>query len=170
MVCTCGNQVASNSRFCPRCGKRFTRKSVKLLAWFFAIAIGFGIVIAAVNPSNPTTPASAAEQQKKAQDEAQFQAGVEAAKRLMNAMRNPDSFKLSSALFMPDGAVCYEYRAQNGFGGMNVGNAVLSVRGAIKTNEMEGYRKLWNLECANKSGYNKTWEVNYAIGKERLLR
>ena len=88
-----------------------------------------------------------------------------AAKQLMDSMRNPSSFKLSNVLFMEDGAVCYEYRAQNGFGGMNVGSAVLSPRGTIKTNEMEGYRTLWNLECANKSGYDKTWEVNYAIGK-----
>ena len=125
--------------------------------------------MAAAGPSSPTTPVSQAEQKKKAKEEAQFQAGAAGAKSLMDAMRNPDSFKLSSALFMDDGVVCYEYRAQNGFGGMNVGHAVLTPKGTIKTNEMAGYRKLWNLECGNKSGYDKTWELNYAIGKESLL-
>ena len=35
-------------------------------------------------------------------------------------MRDPDSFKLSSVIIMDKGAVCYEYRAHNGFGGVNV--------------------------------------------------
>ncbi len=127
------------------------------------------MIMALVNPGSTATPTSPAQQQKKAKDDAQFQAGVGGAKRLMDAMRNPDSFKVSSALFMNDGVVCYEYRAQNGFGGMNVGNAVLTEKGTVKTNEMEGGTKLWNKECANKSGYDKTWEINYAIGKEHLL-
>lgn len=170
MICTCGNQVASNASFCPKCGKRFTRKFVKSLAWFFGIAIGFGIIMALINPGSPSTPPSPAELQRKAKEDTQFQASVGAAKRLMEAMRNPASFKLSSALFMKDGAVCFEYHAENGFGGMNVGQAVLTPRGTIKTNEMEGYKRLWNLECAGKSGDDKTWEVNYGIGKESLLR
>lgn len=126
--------------------------------------------MAAVAPSNSPTPISPGEQKQKAQDDHQFQFAVAGAKQLMGAMRNPDSFKLSNALLMGNGTVCYEYRAQNGFGGMNVGHAVLTEKGAIKTNEMEGGTKLWNHECANKSGYDKTWEINYAIGKESLLR
>lgn len=78
-------------------------------------------------------------------------------------MRNPDSFKLSNALFMDNGAVCYEYRAQNGFGGMNIGHAVLNPKGVLKTNEMNGGTQLWNHECANKSGSEDTSAVNYAI-------
>jgi hypothetical protein len=163
MICTCGNQVASNARFCPRCGKRFTHKFVKLLSWFFGIIIGFGILMAVISQNSPTSPVSPAEQEKKARDERQFQLAVSGAKQLKNAMRNPDSFKVSNALFMDNGVVCYEYRAQNGFGGMNVGRAVLTAKGMLKTNEIDGGTKLWNRECANKSGYDKTWEVNYAI-------
>src|SRR6266852_58099 len=127
MSCTCGNQVASNARFCPRCGKRFTRRSVKLLAWFFGIAIGFGVIMAAVAPSN--SPISSEEQKQKAKDEHQLQFAVAGAKQLMGAMRNTDSFKLSNALLMGNGTVCYEYRAQNGFGGMHLGHAVLTEKG-----------------------------------------
>jgi hypothetical protein len=126
--------------------------------------------MAAVGTNSPTGSVSPQEQQKKTKDEQQFQFAVSGAKKLMDAMRNPDSFKLSSALFMDDGAICYEYRAQNGFGGMNVGRAVLTAKGIIKTNEMEGGSKLWNRECANKSGYDNTWKVNYAIGKESIWR
>jgi hypothetical protein len=163
MICTCGNQVASNARFCPRCGKRFTHRLVKLLSWFFGIIITVGIVLAVVNRSTKTGLTSPAEQEKRAKDERQFQLAVGAAKQLKNAMRNPDSFKLSNVLFMDDGAVCFEYRAQNGFGGTNVRRAVLSPKGIIKTNEMDSGTQLWKQECAKKSGFDKTWEVTYAI-------
>jgi hypothetical protein len=119
--------------------------------------------MALVSKNSPTNPVSPSEQEKKTKDEQQFQRAVGRAKQLKSTMRNPDSFKLSNALFMDDGAVCFEYRAQNGFGGMNVGRAVLTAKGMLKTNEMDGGTKLWNHECANKSGYDKTWEVNYAI-------
>jgi hypothetical protein len=125
--------------------------------------IGIGVILAVVSQNHPTSPASPAEQQKKEKDERQFRLAVGAAKQLKDAMRNPDSFKLSNVLFMDDGAVCFEYRAQNGFGGTNLGRAVLSSKGIIKTNEMGGGTQLWNRECANKSGYDNTWEVNYAI-------
>ncbi|MBZ5489744.1 MAG: hypothetical protein LAO76_02290 [Acidobacteriia bacterium] len=119
--------------------------------------------MAVISQNGPTRPVSSTEQEKKAKDERQFQLAVSGAKQLKNAMRNPDSFKVSNALFMDNGVVCYEYRAQNGFGGINVGRAVLTAKGMLKTNEMDGGTKLWNRECANKSGYDKTWAVNYAI-------
>ncbi len=65
---------------------------------------------------------------------------------------------------MEDGAVCYDYRAQNGFGGMNLGHAVLSPKGQFKANESSGFTSLWNKECANKTGTVQTWEVGYAAG------
>lgn len=69
-------------------------------------------------------------------------------------MRDPESFKLESALVINGtGAVCYDYRARNGFGGLNVGHAVLSPDGkTFKTNEEDGFTKLWNKECVNKTG------------------
>lgn len=73
---------------------------------------------------------------------------------LKKSMRNPDSFKVESALAMETtGAVCYEYRAQNGFGGMNMENAVLTATGDFKTESMDGFSRLWNKNCANQSGY-----------------
>jgi hypothetical protein len=71
-------------------------------------------------------------------------------RRLRNAVRNPDAFKLMRVLVMDDGAACYEYRAQNGFGGMNGGRAVLSPDGDLETTETAGFRALWKKECAGK--------------------
>jgi hypothetical protein len=65
---------------------------------------------------------------------------------------------------MNDGAVCYEFRSQNGFGGMNSGQAVLSLSGQFKTNEMSGFAVLWNRECAGKTGMDETWKVGYGAG------
>lgn len=80
---------------------------------------------------------------------------------LKKSMRDPESFKLESALVIEKtGAVCYDYRARNGFGGINVGHAVLGPDGKkFMTNEMEGFSAFWNRECANKPGQ----EVSTAI-------
>jgi hypothetical protein len=103
---------------------------------------------------------AAREAAKKRQDEAVNRAAI-GARILKKATRNPDAFKLESAYVIHgSGAVCYEYRAQNGFGGMNAGQAVLSSDGKkFLTNEMNGFTRLWNQECANKAGQ----EVGTAI-------
>jgi flagellar biosynthesis GTPase FlhF len=106
-----------------------------------------------------------AEAEKKRADDAVNRAMV-GAKALRNSMRNPDSFKMISALVIDgSGAVCYEYRAQNGFGGMNVGKATLSSDGKkFLSSEQEGFASLWNRECAKKRGQDVTAAVNlYAL-------
>jgi hypothetical protein len=66
---------------------------------------------------------------------------------LKSMMRNSDSFVLESALIMSDGqTVCYTYRSENGFGGMNRENAVLSA-GTLRIS-----RDDWDRLCAGKSG------------------
>lgn len=173
--CQCGNDVDSKAKFCPRCGhRRFTGSLVKFLAWFFGIIVGLGFVGAMSSKFGPSTPApSPAEQNAKraadAIDEMKVERAVLGAKQLRDSMRNPDSFKLSQALIMDDGAVCYEYRAQNGFGGMNVGQAALSPKGKFKSSESEGFSALWKRECANKLGTDKTQVVGYAAGLHGLL-
>ena len=178
--CKCGNDVARNAKACPKCGHRFTGTFTKALAWFFGIIVGFallsGIIGSSSNttsaPATPQTPEQAAAAQEAAKQkaaadakkEARFQFAVAGAKQLRESMRNPDAFKLSQVLVMANGAVCYDYHAQNGFGGMNVGQAALSPKGQFKTSESDGFVPLWNRECASKTGEDKTWEVGYAAG------
>jgi hypothetical protein len=50
--CTCGNPVANNATMCPRCGHRFTRGSVKVLASFIGIMGVLGIIGVASHSSN----------------------------------------------------------------------------------------------------------------------
>jgi hypothetical protein len=169
--CKCGNAVANNARFCPKCGHRFTSGCTMALAWFFGIVIGTSI-LAAIIGSNQTTPKPEATPEQKAADatkEESFQRAVVGAKQLQKAMRNPDSFKLTQVLIMDDGSVCYDYRSQNGFGGINLGHAVLSKKGQFKSNEDAGFTSLWNKLCAKKTGREQTWEVGYAAGLHGLM-
>ncbi len=79
---------------------------------------------------------------------------------IKNAMRNPDSFKLTQVGLMKNGSSCFEYRAQNGFGGLSVGEAVYSSpTGRLKTDEMDGFVPLWNKECTQSGGIIITDEV-----------
>jgi hypothetical protein len=126
--------------------------------------IGLCILASLIAPTTPTKPLTKEETAQKQRDEANFQRAVLGAKQLRASMRNPDSFKLGQTLVMDDGAVCYDYRAQNGFGGMNVGHAVLAPDNKFKSDESAGFHALWHKECAKKTGEDQTWQVGYAAG------
>jgi hypothetical protein len=134
-----------------------------LVAAGLMVLMALGYFIEQVDTVTKPAP-SPAEQAAKQKEAAAVAVAAVGAKRLRDAMRNPDSFKLAQVLIMNDQAVCYEFRSQNGFGGMNLGQAVLSPSGQFRTNETSGFSSLWNKECANKTGADKTWEVGYAAG------
>lgn len=74
-------------------------------------------------------------------------------RRIAASMRDPDSFHLESAVLVGEGAVCYQFRARNGYGGMNRGYAVLnSPGGMLTTNEMSTFRSAWRASCNGKAG------------------
>ena len=169
--CTCGRQLDNSAKVCPGCGKTFkvTSGFTKFVGVCFLVVVIAGGIGAIISPTPSTPVASPAQQVANQKDEAAFQRAVAGAKQLKSSMRNPDSFKLGETLIMHDGAVCYDYRAQNGFGGMNVGHAVLAPNGQFKSSDSPGYATLWNKECANKTGVDKTWEVGYAAGFHGLM-
>lgn len=83
---------------------------------------------------------------------------------LKKAMRDPDSFKLESAIVTDIGAACYEYRTKNGFGGVNASMAVLSKDGIkFRTDEMDGFTSLWNKECAGRAGTDATTAIRWTM-------
>lgn len=76
---------------------------------------------------------------------------------LRGAMRNPASFELVQALLMKDGTICYTYRAQNGFGGMNLEAGVMDAKsGHLKVDGVSGFESSWNHRCAHKTGKDVT--------------
>ncbi|KVR93295.1 hypothetical protein WK28_15955 [Burkholderia vietnamiensis] len=67
-------------------------------------------------------------------------------------MRDPDSFKLESAFAVAgSGDICYQYRARNGFGGMDAGAAIVGKRDVV-TDTAKSLRTEWGKRCAGKAG------------------
>lgn len=161
----CGKEKSSAAETCPHCG--FKQRKTSLLTWIVAIFIGVpilvGVFVSAGHESAPPKPLTSEElATKKKKDEA-VQRAAAGAVMLKKTMRDPDSFKLESALVINgSGAVCYEYRAKNGFGGINPGQAVLSADGKkFKSDEMDGFVALWNKECTDKPGTQTATAINW---------
>jgi hypothetical protein len=74
---------------------------------------------------------------------------------IIAAARNPESVKFESVGLLKDETVCYRYRAQNGFGGMNREFAVLLPKGK----NLQTSSSAWNLHCANREGTDITYFV-----------
>lgn len=179
----CGKDISKSAQACPHCGYKL-RRTRRLVARFATIFVAIPIVITIFAaslanqaappkpemagsftyqppPPEPETPETAPPQPetyaqtaaRKKRDRA-AQLAMAGATALKKAMRDPESFKLESALQIEStGAVCYEYRSKNGFGGVNVGQAVLSADAKnFKTDEEGGFTPLWDKECANRSG------------------
>jgi hypothetical protein len=99
---------------------------------------------------------SAADAAKKAEGSKASLRAYSAAKGALivqSEMRNPDSFQLIAVGDMVGGALCYEFRSQNGFGGMETGRASL-VNKVVSVSEAK-YKK----ECAGKAGADITAQV-----------
>ena len=95
------------------------------------------------------------------------------AQALRHMMRNPDSFKIEKATQEPDGAICYTYRAQNGFGGMDKNNAVATLVESrfhvVVADEGEGLAA-WLKHCSNTTdGKDVTSYAEYALTLPNLL-
>ena len=116
----------------------------------FTKAVGFGllavVLIAWLKPdASPPTPEQAAASAVQDRRERAAYAGVIV---LKSAMRNPDSFILESVYVSDAGAACIEYRAQNGFGGMNRESAVIGNGRAATSSDNSGtFERVWNKEC-----------------------
>jgi hypothetical protein len=134
-----------------------------ILTIFGAICL-IAVIGAALNqPTTSASPPKTAEEKKtEEENNAALAMAAVGAESIRKAMRDPDSFKLNSVLIIDKTrAVCCEYRARNGFNGLNVGHAVLSTKGKLVTDEMDGFRPLWNRECAHKEGHE--WEPSVSI-------
>ena len=96
--------------------------------------------------------AIAAEQEKSEEADRFFEKKKTAAvgvRLLKQNMRNPGSFELVEVGISSTGSICYRYRAQNGFGGMNVEEAVFG--NTFKTTGQDGFVTSWNKECGGKT-------------------
>lgn len=120
------------------------------------------IAVAKVQQAAAQAQEAAANAAKGKQDQ-EFTVVVLGAMELRKAMRNPASFQIALAKRMPK-AVCYEYRSQNGFGGMNVGHAVMTNEALLTSGD--AMLQAWDRDCAKQSGRDYTKLVNVELGRQ----
>lgn len=142
--CTeCGNEVSTQAKTCPKCGakvKKLMSRLTKILLGGLGISIL--IVIATGQPATNGIQETPQEKAAKAEENKRYSAAAGATKTLRDSMRDPDSLKFESVRVNDDASViCAEYRARNGFGGMNREHIV------VTTTRTSQSAADWNKHC-----------------------
>lgn len=144
----CGQQVSTEAKACPSCGAE-ARKPMGRLRKGLLIFLGGSILVGAVmeDTRKGSTPPKTPEQiaaEKRADDaySKRVTAAMAVAATLKDNARNPDSVVFDSMRVSEDAKViCTEFRAQNGFGGMNREHAVVVGKIFSKSSSV------WNKNC-----------------------
>lgn len=154
----CGKEVSDTAKACPHCGAA-VKKKAGMLGIIFVSLIGFAIFQSILSSSSapPPVPKTNAEKQRDSETEIAFQKVVVVLKSIQQSARNPDSIKWESIL-ADDGAntICVEFRAQNGFGGINKEFAVYA------NGTLSQAPTAWNKHCANKR-FNDMDHARFAL-------
>jgi hypothetical protein len=157
----CGTEVSDEAKACPKCGiskpVRKTSTFTKIVAVLFAFAFIVGALTQIDEANDSPEERAAKEAARKEKFDREVQPLVDAgrdARRLRDSMRDPASFELVAVIDMGNGTRCFQYRARNGFGGMNVGYA-LSTPDAFYTENSDGFQARFKRTCSG-SGVDRT--------------
>lgn len=117
----CGNPVSSSAKACPTCGVKPKNNVSRVIWWTFAFVFGVPLVVSSLVGGGATAPSA-----PRAEDTDGLRM-VRAERWLKESMRDPGSFEVDGVGMNPATKyICIQYRARNGFGGMNRENAVLT--------------------------------------------
>ena len=163
---TCKAQVAWDAKTCPQCGvKNPAPTPIYRRPFIVTVAIVFSLITYSCVSlfSSVSSEYDKKEAAKSSETKAADKAAVDrqhagwarasaGAKALTAAAHDPGSIVWNSAFVVDKtSAVCYQYRAKNGFGAIRLFNAVLARDGVtIKTENEKGFPSLWNKECTGK--------------------
>ena len=151
----CSASISTQAAACPHCGAKPAKpakvsKPTSRVTWLFVALAVIGVTGAGINSELKTagmSPAQIAAQETvnkaaNTQENARYDMARGLAKSVKASMRDPDSFKVEFIGVNADASVgCLEYRAKNGFGGMNRATAVL------RKNKLSGEVADWNKHC-----------------------
>lgn len=152
----CGKQISNEARACPGCGAKIPKK-VGPIGIVFAVIIGLAMFQCTMQSEKSKDEKAAIqaakspeqikrETEEKAAEELRFQKTVIFLNGLKKSARNPQTFKTESIAANHDASViCVEFRAQNGFGGINKEFAVYAKGKASQD------AKVWNKRCVDQS-------------------
>lgn len=151
----CGAEVSDQAKTCPKCGVSTPVRKTSLLTWIATAAAVAAMVLYVVTyeprpPRAEAAPLTPEEQAEKALDERRFNLAVGALIFIKKNLREPESV-VWEGVWVNDAAtvICVEYRARNGFGGMNRELAV------ITDSKLEKTARAWNAKCT-KGMHDKT--------------
>ena len=119
----CGTEVSTEAKTCPKCGAK-VKKPSSGAGTMLIIGLVAAIFLAAMTSGTGSNTSSDVETpEQKAQKEAEtarYAVAAATSKLLRDTMRDPESMKFESLRVSENAdTVCMEYRARNGFGGMN---------------------------------------------------
>lgn len=153
----CGKEVSTDAKACPHCGAKPPYRPSLAFVLIAGLLVVFGIKASIESGRAPYQPppktlAQIAEDEAK---ERRYLVVAITAKKLKNAMREPESV-VWEYMGTDENAevVCLRYRARNGFGGMSVETMT------VTTKESGQDAVLWNRHCTSGGLYDMLYVRN----------
>lgn len=136
--CTeCGKEVSNEAANCVNCGAKI-KKPTSIATLIVAAVAAVIVVQCSMSMSKSTQPKAPPDPVA----EERFQKTARIAMALKQSLRDPESLTLESAWANDDASVvCIEYRARNGFGGINK-EFIISAKGKLSKEPAA-----WNKHC-----------------------
>lgn len=161
----CGARISTEAEACPHCGAkpRATMGPVgRVILGLIAVSVGISVFSSGGNDKpeeKPALPVKTPEQiASEAAEKSRSQRAIFVVTALRHGLRDPDSVKWESVSVSDDASVvCVEYRAKNGFGGVNFEQTVYT-KGKFST-----AAKPWNRHCAGKQLNDLKPMVEYVL-------
>ena len=148
----CGVRISTQAEACPQCGAkaRATMGPIgRVVLGLVAASVGISVFSSGGDDKPVEKPAPLAKTPEQIASEAaeksRSQRAIFVVTALKHGLRDPDSVKWESVSVSDDSSVvCVEYRAKNGFGGVNFEQTVYTKR------KFSTAAKPWNRHCAGK--------------------
>jgi hypothetical protein len=166
----CAKPASSEAKACPHCGVpnpvvpdgNAARGRAYIVIGLLIITTIVTLVIS--KPDHTTAPARTGVAEQDSHEDRQRANAANIALALRKTMRNPKTFEVISAHVGQYNALCYQYRAENGFGGMSVERVVVAPDAAWMTTERDDeFADRWNDQCARGSTIDATSAVQAAL-------
>jgi hypothetical protein len=141
----CAREVSDTAPHCPGCGAKVRKPTSRLtliIGGFILVAIGSSVFSSNSNSAKPAPQKTPQQLAAEAKKEAAFQRTADITRQLKAALRDPESVQWESIRANDDASlVCLQYRARNGFGGMNREVAI------VQGNKVSQRAADWNKHC-----------------------
>jgi len=149
----CGKEISTEAKACPHCGAKPGSSTAKIILVLVGSVIIWSIYFG--GSETPPQPRTAEQIAQDAAEQRRHLVVAVAAKKLKNAMREPESVEwIDIGTDENAEVVCLRYRARNGFGGMTVETMTITATQAGPD------AALWNRHCTRSGLYDMLYVRN----------